>query len=77
MAQRFGTECFTGFLQVSPFGPGIGSYAEGFVPEDALGAFDVRYSLGTPFREVLENFEHMLKAKMNSEIVVEFVWFRV
>eukprot|EP00434_Breviolum_minutum_P042567 symbB.v1.2.037894.t1/scaffold5524.1/size28298/3 len=61
LQERFSPSCYTEFLQVSPFGPGIGSKAEGFVPEDVLGAFDVRYSLGTPFREILENFEYMLK----------------
>ncbi|CAL1151400.1 unnamed protein product [Cladocopium goreaui] len=61
LQERFSPSCYTEFLQVSPFGPGIGSYAEGFVPEDVMGAFDVRYSLGTPFREILENFQYMLK----------------
>lgn len=61
LQERYQPECYTEFFQVSPFGPGIGSDAAGFVPEDALGAFDVRYSLGTPFREILENFEYMLK----------------
>ncbi|CAJ1413730.1 unnamed protein product [Effrenium voratum] len=61
LQERYLPNCYTDFLQVSPFGPGIGSYAAGFVPEDVMGAFDVRFNLGTPFREILENFEYMLK----------------
>eukprot|EP00438_Fugacium_kawagutii_P000868 Skav215099 [mRNA] locus=scaffold899:99484:112738:- [translate_table: standard] len=34
LQERFSPLCYTEFLQVSPFGPGIGSYAAGFVPED-------------------------------------------
>eukprot|EP00913_Durusdinium_trenchii_P022213 g20872.t1 len=49
LQERYQPECYTEFFQVSPFGPGIGSDAAGFREK------------GTPFREILENFEYMLK----------------
>jgi len=63
LQERYLPNCYTDVLQVQPFGPGIGSYAEGFVPQETgmLGSYDVRYNLGMPFREILENFEYMLK----------------
>jgi len=62
LARRYGTQCHEDTYQVQPYGPGVGSYAEGFVPEDDnLGAFDIQYNMATPFRLVLENYEYMLK----------------
>eukprot|EP00439_Symbiodinium_sp_Y106_P000483 s289_g1.t1 len=63
LQERYSPNCYSDILQVQPYGPGLGSIAEGFVPQEegVLGAYDVRLNLGTPFREILENFEYMLK----------------
>lgn len=64
LIDRFRQKCYLdGRYQYTPYGPGMGSYAEGFVPDEVnLGAFDVRFNIETPFRLVLETFEYMLKA---------------
>eukprot|EP00930_Biecheleria_cincta_P045396 TRINITY_DN31296_c0_g1_i1.p1 TRINITY_DN31296_c0_g1~~TRINITY_DN31296_c0_g1_i1.p1 ORF type:complete len:962 (+),score=175.07 TRINITY_DN31296_c0_g1_i1:292-2886(+) len=64
LLDRFRQKCYMeGRYQLAPFGPGLGSYAEGFVPDEVnLGAFDVRFNIETPFRLVLETFEYMLRA---------------
>lgn len=64
LLDRFRQKCYLdGRYQLSPFGPGLGSYAEGFVPDEVnLGAFDVRFNIETAFRLVLETMEYMLRA---------------
>ncbi|CAE8622837.1 unnamed protein product, partial [Polarella glacialis] len=63
LAKQYNQECHDPDVElVVPFGPGIGSFAEGFVPEEkVMGAYDVHYNIDTPLHTILENYEYMLK----------------
>merc|ERR1719188_2414740 len=63
LAQKYGARCHSEAPAVLPYGPGLQSYTEGFMPDALeLGAFDAFMDLEQPARAATEKLQHMLRA---------------
>jgi len=63
VSDQFNQKCHTKRPAMLPFGPGMASYAEGFVPDDKeKGAFDIYLDTERPVHIALETLQFMLEA---------------
>mmetsp|Transcript_31841 Transcript_31841/g.83793 ORF Transcript_31841/g.83793 Transcript_31841/m.83793 type:complete len:975 (-) Transcript_31841:19-2943(-) len=63
ITDRYAKTCHSKEPADEPYGPGVQSYAEGFMPEpNVLGAFDAHLDLAYPTYVATEKLEHVLNA---------------
>lgn len=63
VVSKYKQNCHNQAYSMTAFGPGLGSAAAGFVPEETDPRnFDIYYNIDSPLHKILENFQFVVKA---------------